>query len=43
MDTMRGCTVSILRIEVGEASRGPRSLVKEPGTLIHANDMALAA
>jgi hypothetical protein len=40
----RGCVASILRIEVGEASRRPRIVAKEPGTLIHADDnVALAA
>jgi hypothetical protein len=40
----RGCVASILGIEVGEASRRPRNVVKEPGTLIHADDnVALAA
>jgi hypothetical protein len=40
----RGCVASILGIEVGEASRRPRIVVKEPGTLIHADDnVALAA
>jgi hypothetical protein len=40
----RGCVASILGIEVGEASRRPRNVEKEPGTLIHADDnVALAA
>jgi hypothetical protein len=40
----RGCVASISKVEVGEASRRPRIVVKEPGTLIHANDnLALAA
>jgi len=40
----RGCVASILGIEVGEASRRPRNVVKKPGTLIHADDnVALAA
>jgi hypothetical protein len=39
-----GCVASISRIEVGEASRRPRNVVKEPGPLIHADDnVALAA
>lgn len=40
----RGCVASISKVEVGEASRRPRIVVKEPGTLIHANDnLAFAA
>ena len=40
----RGCVASISRIEVGEASRRRRIVVKEPATPINANDnMALAA
>ena len=40
----RGCLASILKVEVGEASRRLRNVVKEPEQLIHANDnLALAA
>ena len=41
-----GCVASISRVEVGEASRRPRIVVKEPGPLTTANDepsFALAA
>jgi hypothetical protein len=40
----RGCVASISRIEVGEASRRRRNVVKESAQPIHANNqMAMAA
>jgi len=40
----RGCVASIPGIEVGEASRRPRIVVKEPGQPTNAEDnLALAA
>jgi len=37
-----GDMVSTVRVEAPEASRGPRSLVKEPGTTISADNESYA-